>query len=870
MKSTFATGIRIGTGLAALGVALAAGQAMAQSTGTLDFEKEIVVTGKTSTKGIGGVDVPDTTKAKATLTKDWIEHQMGGQSVNDLVNYLPSVSYTNNDPYGGTSGNFYIRGFDNTRVSETFDGVTLNDDGNYALYGGELLDSEVIDSVTVNLGTTDVDSPTSSATGSTVNFVSHMPSDTMGAKANGSYGTDEYYRLFGMIETGKFGPFDTKAWFSASTTENNSPYNNYGHIKRWEANGKIYQAIHDGHDDFISLAGFYVQLRNNFSGSDPLSNVPLAADNGTGFQYFPTSYSGAYYTYSPCTLAAANAGVADTKPNTCGTAFEYRPNPANLFNLRGAIKLTLADGLTFTADPSYQFTKANGGGTASAVEGFDTVGTDTTATGYINGTYYVGHDLNGDGDLLDKVTMYVPSQTKTHRVALTSSLRYEATPTQTLRLAYAFARSDITQTGEMGFLNPDGSPVNVYAIDAPVLDAAGNPIEKRDTESIAELNQISGEYRGQFFDKKLTVSIGVRAPFLHRQLDDYCFTRNGAGATSSSVCVFGATATAYAAATPYSYNSSTGVVTGSATPQTRVYNYNAVLPNIGATYKFPGAGEAFFNYSEGFQAPYTTSLYSTFYYPQGTPGIEPLPEKSDNFDLGYRYKDSRFSGQIDLWYTHYSNKLGSSFDTIQQITTYTNLGPVQRYGIDANASYKFTPHLLGYGFVSVLHSRIESDTIAGTTGCSTSALVVSVGQSACEGTATYLLTGGKSESAMPHFMIGGRLQGDVGPLTIGAQVKHTANRYVNDENVALFSSGNTLVANGTQVWGAKYPSYTTVDLDLRYKLWGKSYFQLNVTNLFNAYYVGSVSPNTSALQTGGTDAQVSPPRAVIGTISIAY
>jgi iron complex outermembrane receptor protein len=267
-------------------------------------------------------------------------------------------------------------------------------------------------------------------------------------------------------------------------------------------------------------------------------------------------------------------------------------------------------------------------------------------------------------------------------------------------------------------------------------------------------------------------------------------------------------------------------------------------------------------------------LYSTFYYPQGTNGIEPLPEKSDNFDLGYRYKDRRFTGQVDLWYTHYSNKLGSSFDTIQQITTYTNLGPVQRYGIDANASYKITPHVLAYGFVSWLHSRIEGNTVNGTTGCSTTALAVVVGQSACVGTATYLLTGGKSESAMPHFMIGGRLQGDIGPLTVGAQVKHTAERYVNDENVGLYASGSTLVANGTQVWGSKYPSYTTVDFDLRYSLKDlvneRSFVQLNVTNLFNDYYVGSVSPNTSALQTGGTTAQVSPPRAVIGTISFAY
>lgn len=858
-----------GAGMITLGLALAASEAHAQSTGTLDFDKEIVVTAHKAEKGIGGVDVPDTSKAKATLTQDWIKHQVGGQSVNDLINYVPGVSYTNNDPYGGTSGNFYIRGFDNTRVSETFDGVTLNDDGNYALYGGELLDSEVIESVTVNLGTTDVDSPTSSATGSTVNFVSHTPSDQLGGKFAGGYGTNNFYRLFGMVETGQVGPFGTKAWFSASRTGNDSPYNNYGKISRWELNGKVYQPIHDGHDDFLSLAGFYVVLRNNFSGSDPVSTVPLAADNGTGFQYFPSSYKNAYYTYAPCTTATATAGTADTT-NTCGSAFEYRPNPANLFNLRGALKLTLFDGLTLTADPSYQFTKANGGGTSAANEGFGKVGTDTTATGYINGTYYFGKDLNGDGDTLDSVRIYVPSQTKTHRVALTSSLRYDATPTQTVRVAYAFARSDITQTGEAGLLNSNGSPVNVYAIDAPVLDANGNLVEKRDTESVAELNQISGEYRGQFFDKRLTVSLGVRAPFLHRVLDDYCFTRNGAGATSSSVCVFGATATAYAAANPYGYTAATGVVTGAATPQERKYNYHSVLPNLGATYKFQDRGEVFFNYSEGFQAPYTTSLYSTFYYPQGTPGIEPLPEKTDNFDLGYRYKDRRFNGQVDLWYTHYSNKLGTSFDTVQQITTYTNLGPVQRYGIDANASYKITPHVLGYGFVSWLHSRIEGNTINGLTGCSATVLAVQVGQSACVGTATYLLTADKSESAIPHFMIGGRLQGDFGPLTVGAQVKHTADRFVNDENVGLYSSGNALVANGTPVWGTKYPSYTTVDFDARYTISGKSYLQFNVTNLFNTYYVGSVSPNTSALQTGGTTAQVSPPRAVIGTLAIAY
>ena len=420
-------------------------------------------------------------------------------------------------------------------------------------------------------------------------------------------------------------------------------------------------------------------------------------------------------------------------------------------NIRAAMKLTLADNLVFTADPSYQFTKANGGGTVSASEGFDTIGADKTATGFIGGTYYVGRDLNNDGDTSDKVTMYAPSQTKTHRIALTTSLRYDVTPTQTVRLAYAFARSDITQTGEMGYLNSDGSPQDVYAINAPVVDANGNLIEKRDTESIAMLNQVAGEYRGKFFDNNLTITAGVRAPFVHRVLDQLCFTTNGAGSTSSVSCVFGASAAAFAAANPTA-----------AAPQTRRYNYNAVLPNVGGTFKLPGQGEIFTNYSKGFQAPYTTALYSTFYYAQGADGLEPRPEKSDNFDLGYRITAHRLTGMVDLWYTNYSNKLGTSYDAVQQITTYTNLGPVKRYGIDANLSYKITPHANAYLFGSYLHSKIEQNSDTGSCA-KASAVAIATGSIACVGSEAYLQTAGKSESAMPHFMIGGRLQGDVGP-----------------------------------------------------------------------------------------------------------
>ena len=147
------------------------GVAFAQSTGTIEAENEatIVVTG-TRQAEVGGVVVPDTSKTREQLNAEFIQRRVPGQSINETINNLPGVSFTNNDPFGSSGGTLIIRGFDNSRISETFDGMPLNDTGNYAIFSNQLLDPEIIEQVNVSLGSTDVDSPTASATGSTVNL----------------------------------------------------------------------------------------------------------------------------------------------------------------------------------------------------------------------------------------------------------------------------------------------------------------------------------------------------------------------------------------------------------------------------------------------------------------------------------------------------------------------------------------------------------------------------------------------------------------------------------------------------------------------------------------------------------------------------
>ena len=163
--------------------------AHAQSTGSVDFEEPvIVVTGSTLNRGVEGVVVPDTAKAKQVLTQENLARNNPGQTVLDSINIVPGVTFTNNDAYGSSGGQLTIRGFSADRISLTFDGVPLNDSGNYAIYSNQQLDPELIEQVNVNLGSTDVDSPTAAATGSTVNYRTRLPGEDLGVRFSASAG----------------------------------------------------------------------------------------------------------------------------------------------------------------------------------------------------------------------------------------------------------------------------------------------------------------------------------------------------------------------------------------------------------------------------------------------------------------------------------------------------------------------------------------------------------------------------------------------------------------------------------------------------------------------------------------------------------
>lgn len=894
--------------------ALAASTAFAQSTGSQQFDQqqqdEIVVTGTSMKRGVDGIVTPDTPKTREVLTSQFIQHQTPGQTINDIINLLPGVSFQNNDGYGGSGGFLTIRGFDQSRISETFDGIPLNDTGNYALYSNQQLDPELIDQVNVSLGSTDVDSPTPSATGSTVNYTTRNPTEDFHARIQGTAGSFNELRIFGVIDTGTFTPFGTRAWVAASKQDYNSPFDEHAKINRRQFNAKLYQPV-GSNGDFISVAGHYNYNKNNFSGSAPLrlDNTILNSSGqvvGTrtpgidsGLNRFPDSASERnyenqlYYTLGPCTRLTPRAGTAQTETTSlsvtganknqaaCGSEYDDRFNPSKTANIRVNSRFTLADHLILTVDPFYEYTDANGGGTLAAKEtAFTKAATPTTAaftgTGYFGGTLYTGHDINGDGDTLDTVLLLAPSNTVTNRYGVITNLIYDFAPDQTVRVNYTLDYGHHRQTGEATTLSPSGAPANLFPHDDNAyVDSSGTILQKRDRLSRAILNQVSGQYRGRFFDEKLTLEAGVRGAFFTRKLDQRCFTTAGNG--NVDCAENDGEAAAYQAANPYSLNPVTGLPIGYSPPGKREYHFNKALPSAGFVYQATPLVSVYGDYSKGLQVPGTDQLYNAYYYPRDNAAASPKPETADNFDAGVRARSGRIQAQVAGWYTIFHNRIEQNYDPILQLSTYTNLGTVHRYGVDGSVAYQPDRHLTVYGFGSYLKSKILDDVQVGTCTTGTNASIAPVVTPCTVGSAILANTAGKRESGAPVFTYGGRIEGNYGPVVIGMQAKRTGPRYINDQNSAVYASYGTGAATKFyQVYGNKTPSYTIVDLDARVSLKAlvhtdRTYLQFNATNLFNKFFVGASSTsNATPSNTAINFWQIGAPRTISGTLVVGF
>ena len=111
--------------------------------------------------------------------------------------------------------------------------------------------------------------------------------------------------------------------------------------------------------------------------------------------------------------------------------------------------------------------------------------------GYLGGTPFFGRDINGDGDILDTVTVLAPSQTRTFRPGVIANLRWTINPDHLFRVSYTLDWAFHRQTGEVGLLESDGEPEDVFPRNDPQKDVFGVVLQKRDRKSQAILNRLA-------------------------------------------------------------------------------------------------------------------------------------------------------------------------------------------------------------------------------------------------------------------------------------------------------------------------------------------------------------------------------------------
>jgi iron complex outermembrane recepter protein len=687
---------------ALLGVGFAP-NVLAQSTGTDAIEESMdeVVVSATRIRNIGLVGQQTAPKSRVSLTSEYLETQAAGQSVFQSINQIPGVNFTNNDAFGTSGGNLRIRGFDGSRVSVTFDGVPLNDSGNYALFTNQMLDPELIDRVDVNLGTTDVDSPTASATGGTVAYRTRKPTEDFGGQAVVSGGDENYQRAFLRVDSGEFGPWATKAFVSASYQKYDK-FKGPGELEKKQFNAAVRQDFEN--DNFISLAFHYNINRNAFYRTSSAAN----------FAAFGRDYDN----LATCTRDTPTPNVADNEgflppsntqpplpaplfadmliyPGSCTNYYGLRINPSDTGNIRMQSLWHLGDKVRLTFDPSWQYTLANGGGSATVAESFGN-SADVRAVGASNLT---GFDLNGDGDVLDSPRFYTPNTTNTKRFGATTSLIWDINDDNRVRVAYTWDRARHRQTGMWGPLTDAGNPEDVFAgrKGERVLGADGSIIRGRDRFSVAELGQYSLEWRGQFAGDKLAATVGVRSTTLSRELNQYCYTPDGGTGSSGTINAGGGVLCTTRSPNAVLANGNVTFVTpmtGSAVQFVRPYSddveFDDVLPNVGLSFQ-PWDNHMFYlSYAEGLSAPRTDNLYSVRRLGDGSIG-RPTPESESTkaIDLGWRLNAANTLASVAVWRIDYTNRIVSSFDPEVGYSVDRNVGDVDMWGAEAQIAQRF-------------------------------------------------------------------------------------------------------------------------------------------------------------------------------------
>lgn len=303
-------------------------------------EREIVVYGRGETRQVQTLDAQDISAAPL------------GTSALKVLEKLPSVSFQSANALGTNewSTRIAVRGFNQNQLGFTLDGVPLGD-MSYGAFNGlhisRAIASENIGRTSLSQGAGALDTASSSNLGGTLEFYSRKPTDDFGVDLQGSFGSENAWRVFGRIDTGDLGG-GTKGYISVSHID--APkWKGQGKQEAWQINSKLVMPISEA-----VTATFFLN-HSNFKDDDYMDTSPaLIAKYGWDWDYIRNDYTTARAIATNLQLGTYCANYAGYTQTICGDDTYY-----DGYGLRkdwlGGLKLEaqLSDAVSLDISPYY-------------------------------------------------------------------------------------------------------------------------------------------------------------------------------------------------------------------------------------------------------------------------------------------------------------------------------------------------------------------------------------------------------------------------------------------------------------------------------------------------------------------------------------
>lgn len=138
--------------------------------------------------------------------QEYIRLQSPTATAFELVSQLPGANVSGSDPFGfSPQTNISVRGMNGDAIGYVLEGMPLNDIAYYTGYPSQFADSENYESIALQQGSPDLDSPVMNAAGGLMKLRFRTPAEKAGGQFSASYGSYDTNREFLRLDTGEIG-----------------------------------------------------------------------------------------------------------------------------------------------------------------------------------------------------------------------------------------------------------------------------------------------------------------------------------------------------------------------------------------------------------------------------------------------------------------------------------------------------------------------------------------------------------------------------------------------------------------------------------------------------------------------------------------